>query len=188
VFVIRRSQPGLRARIVRVVDAFALTHRIEAQHQESELYQPLAAALVGVGRFAVGGMAHLEEDRGVGRCTGSRYIEQRRDVKARAALIDKLFDAIPMALKRSGNARIERCALRLAPGELPECVPHPFLPPADGVRRLQPFQCPCALPISAQGKCAEIIGHASRVIAVSHAGEFRLGRSCSGVYRERGRQ
>ena len=94
VLINRGAQPRADTMDVRIVDSFALTDRIERQHQIPELSQALAESLIGPGRLPVQRVAHLEQHTRKRRCRTGRNIEIRGNEQPRPALIEDFIHAV----------------------------------------------------------------------------------------------
>jgi hypothetical protein len=175
VLVVGRAQARARARGVRIVDALALAHGIEGQHQVAQLHQALAASLVGIGGLPVEGVAHLEEDTRIRRLTRRGHIEVSRNVELRPALVDDFFDAVAGALEGSEGAGVERRALGHPAGEPPKRLPDPLLPFGHRGRRSELGDLAVPQLVGFLGEVAEEVREAARVIAIGDAGESGLG-------------
>src|SRR6266566_984357 len=141
-------QTGGSQRWIGVVDAFALSHRIEGQHQVSEPRQALTAALVGVRRFAVAAVAHLKQNARIRRLTSGGNVQVRRNMKLRDTFVEQLLEAISLAIDCPQAARVERRGLGYSAGQLPEGLAHPLLPCMNRRRSCELCQLPVSRRVS----------------------------------------
>ncbi len=176
----RRSQarePSIR---LGVIGAFALADRVEGENHVTQLNQSLAAPLVERVALAVSAVAHLEEDAGIGRRAALRQIKIGGDEKARAALVDNLFHAVPGTLKAAGGAQIERRPLRQRARELLECAARPCLVVADRRRRVERRDARVAPGIGAGRDAGKVVRQAARVFPITDGADrcLRAHRRC----------
>src|SRR5262249_343976 len=117
-----RRLPGTRP---WVLDALPLTEGVVGEHDVPLAREIRKEFLIARPRFAVHGMPERSQDRRPAP-GGSRYIEIRRDIEARAALECQLLDAVPGPLDRAGHLRIEGRSLERPSKHLPERLDHRF--------------------------------------------------------------
>src|SRR5262249_15847490 len=127
-------ETGKPSRLAWIVRALALPDGIECQYHIPELYEPLAAALVGHSPLSVGTVSHLEKDARM-RPPLLRQIKVCRNNKARPAFVHELFDAVSFSFEGAHRARVQRCPLRKGAGEFQERLARPRLIRPNGRRR-----------------------------------------------------
>ena len=183
----RREARALQLR-VGVIDALALAHRVEGQHQVAQTRQALAAALVTLRRLAVQRVAHLEQHARVGWFAAGGDIKVGGDVQPRPAFVDHLLHTVARPLEATEDARVERRPFGHAARELPERLAHPRLPPGDGGRRSERGERPIAARIGCAGEVAEVVRQAARIVAVGRAREAGLRKGREGGQRKTARE
>src|SRR5882724_4420823 len=126
-FVVGRRQSCSRAACFRIVGALALTHRIEREYDVSESRQALTAFLICHAGLPVQGVAHLKQNRRIGRLPGARQIQVGRNVQAGHAFVDDPLDSIALTFKAADRAEIQWTSAWVTASEPPERVPNPSL-------------------------------------------------------------
>ncbi len=184
VLVIGRAKPREPTARPRVVGTLPLPHRVEGQHQESELHQPLAAPLVTLVRLPVQRVTHLKQHARIGWPAALRDVQVRGDVKARPALVDDLLHPVVLALERAGRPRVQRCSFRHPSGEFPESLPRPALPRANRVRRGEFLEIRVSLVVGALGEAAQIVRQNPWIVPVGDSGILSLRMQPGGQQRD----
>ena len=126
--------------------------------REIQLGEALRRTLVAVVGLSIQRVPQLKQHSGEKALSAGGYIEIRRNVQLRTALVDDLFvDAISIALERAGHLGFRSVFSGRGPISSNRVFASPFLAPANGGRRCQSGHRSIALQIRRVREAAQVI-------------------------------